>query len=309
MRFHRFLRATLVVAAALLAAACSARQIGQAQTAFNAAATLETTTDGLTPGGDTLVAQRAESSYRVARALVATEIASNAADLRADGLLGVAYTLKALAEWRLGDLGGDLAMVDAARRTVDEAEARPAEELSLGTRDRVVLRAIPGVADIVRGRLSAKAYGEPSGPRDCSRSAVSALDRALGIDGLPADHPVHVWVRLSQLKACQQWLAATDSLTGAEMDAERVVIWGEWERCARGLAPFFVGNDTLQDVVRKLGRSMGIPAARVEAIVRPTATLPATRPASASTDVDDGIPRFAHFVSYDLHFVGDPFSR
>lgn len=309
MRFHRFLRATFLVAAALVAAACSARQIGQAQTAFNAAATLETTTDGLAPGGDTLVVQRAESSYRVARALVATEIASNAADLRADGLLGVAYTLKALSEWRLGDLGGDLAMVDAARRTVEEADARPVEELALGTRDRVVLRAIPGVADIVRARLSAKAYGEPSGPRDCSRSAVSALDRALGVDGLPADHPVHVWVRLSQLKACQQWLAATDTLTGAEMDAERVVIWGEWERCARGLAVFFVGNDALKDVVRNFGRSMGIPAARVEAILRPTATLPVARPATAGADVDDDLARFARLVSYDLQLVGDPFSR
>ena len=38
MRLHRFLRAAWVVAAVLVAAACSVRQIGQAQGAFNAAA-------------------------------------------------------------------------------------------------------------------------------------------------------------------------------------------------------------------------------------------------------------------------------
>lgn len=281
MQTHRLFRAAVraaaLVATLAAAAACSVRQIGQAQEAFNAAATIEATAPApLVPGDDTLVAQRAESSYRVARALVAAEIAGHEADLRSDGLLGVAYTLKALCEWRLADLGGDLGMAESSRQTVAEAEARSAADLALGTRDRVVLSALPGVADIVRARLSTQPYRAPIGARACIDSAITTLDAALAAaDGPPADHPVRVWVRLSQLKACQQWFASSGALAGAEMDAERAEIRQTWERCARELASFYPGNEALRAEVRRLGKQTVIPKETLDAILGPVGALPA----------------------------------
>jgi hypothetical protein len=260
MSLSTIMRTSTLVAAALLSTACATREIGRAQDAFNAAATIESSSDAR-PGTLPISSQAAAQKYELALRLVSTEIVEHGDDLAKDKLLGVAYTLKALSQWRLGDLSDDLAKADAAGTTVDAALAEK-RDLALGTRDRVLLKSVKGAADVVRARLSKDAYDAPdTGPKACCHSAVATLAAAVDDDGLPKDHSIRVWVALSQLRACRQWMAAVSTnsaFTPMQKADEAAVVATEWKKHAAELKPFFGEHPDLVDVVRRLGQSMGI---------------------------------------------------
>jgi hypothetical protein len=246
-------RAT-IVAAALLAAACgTARYIGQAQTAFNDGASAEIEARA-TPGADALSNQRAEASYATARALLGEEIRANADALRADELLGVAYTLKALAEWRLSDLRDDEDLRVAAQKSADAAKG-----VATGTRDRVVLAALPGLLDHERG-LRDTDYDRAHAHFD---SACRTLDASLA--GVPANHAVRVWVRLSQMQTCQAWHVAMDRATNDERRRDRPLLTAAWRAAARDLKAFAAADPRLDADIQERARLVKIPPEKVYA--------------------------------------------
>jgi len=265
MQFVQGMKAAALAAAVLVAAACgSTPRIGQAQDAFNEGARIEAAAAARSVDPQ-IANQAADSKYELALNIADAGIQADGDALAADKLLGVAYTVKAMAQWRLGDLRDDLTVAVAATKTVRHALDKAGgekRELSLGTRDAVLFKALEGVADVVRARLSKDAYDAPdTGPRDCCKSALAALSEAVAGGDLPADHSIRVWVGLCRLRACEQWMAAISknkAFSPQQMIAESDAAVAAWKEHAGALKPFFRGHEKLADMVRLSGRLMGL---------------------------------------------------
>jgi hypothetical protein len=264
MRLQQTTKAAALVAAAALTTACASRKIGEAQDAFNDAARMETASM-FAGEGLSLPPQSAASKYERAVGLVDQEIAGNGDALAADKLLGVAYTLKAMSQWRIADLRDDVNMAAKAGETVDEAMSKGDEKLSLGPRDKVVLNAVKGLADVVRGRVSTADYADPAkGARTCFSGALTQLQASVADPKLASDHPVRVWVTLCELRTCQAWFAVVNAkLTGPgvptdDLDRETKAVHDAWKKHVKELKPFLPGNKQLDLTLRQLAVLMGI---------------------------------------------------
>jgi hypothetical protein len=211
-------RAGLKIAAAGLllsaAAGCSTRYLRDAQDRFNAAAQSEArlAADEAQVFSTTPAAaySPALADYRIADMLINRELAQNRSELKQDNLLGNAYALKAMTLWRLADLELE---PEASRRQrelaglVDEtARQASSGEVSLASRDRVVIAMVPGLVDHDRG-LRATTLPEASRR---FRSAFAVVGDATR--DVPLEHDVVSYARASQLQTLKAWNAA---LTGS----------------------------------------------------------------------------------------------
>jgi hypothetical protein len=264
MKFQRTTKAAALVAAAALTTACASRKIGEAQDAFNDAARIEAASM-FAGEGLSLPPQSAASKYERAVGLVDQEIAGNGDALAADKLLGVAYTLKAMSQWRIADLRDDVDMAAKAGETVDEAMSNGDAKLSLGPRDKVALNAAKGLADVVRGRVSTADYADPAkGAKTCFTGALKQLEASVADPELAPEHPVRMWVALCELRTCQAWLAAVNrkfSAPGAPadgLDVETKAVHDAWKKHVKELKPFLPGNKQLDATLRQLATLMGI---------------------------------------------------
>ena len=166
---------------------------------------------------------RAANEYRQVRSVLRNAVATQGAQLEQDGLLGTAYTLDLLAAWRLLDLeDGYQSPAAGTGNSYDAVVARSEEllgleaqgKLQLGTRDRVMLRALPGLLDHDRG-LRAADYARAD--RELA-SAFDNLERSVG--DVSAEHSVHIYIRMAQLQTLRAWQSAYDRhcLDAAEGD-------------------------------------------------------------------------------------------
>ena len=137
-RFEGTLRVALCVIGIALLGGCVShvKELRDAQDQFNMAASLENQLKLDPRNIDASAIGSITASYRLSLTTVSNLIEKNKDDLEKDRLLGVAYTLKALTEWRLGDY-------TAARTTA--ASGRQLPEGTLFPRDRALLEALPGL--------------------------------------------------------------------------------------------------------------------------------------------------------------------
>ena len=210
------------------------RHIRSAQNHFNQAAQVENqeVAKSLTSyqaGANASSTTSALSDYKMALSLADQAVEKNNAKLRQDRLLGTAYMIKAMSLWRVSDLSGTppetletpsgdssqespvfssperkelIALIPEIRRELND----PKQPITLGTRDRVMLVALPGLLDHDRGRLAnsldrADAYFS---------SAYKILGEAEG--EAPADHPVRIYIVMAQLQTLNAWTFAIDRL-------------------------------------------------------------------------------------------------
>jgi hypothetical protein len=246
---------SLTLAAALVGGVgCGVRHIREAQDAFSrgalaeqamyAQATAEQWSPFVASGSP------AAGEYAIALSLVERELNENAAALKEDGLYGNALVLKALCIWRLTDLG-DITIGEAGDRTkldmaLDEIRALPAG--TLGTRDRVLAAALPGLRDHDRG-LRQSDYARAQG---YFTSAIEQLDEALRDSETPARHPVRVYVHLAQLRTCRAWLEFA-----GDIDDQRKRARDEYTRVMKNFAPLWKGDAKLYALVSKIAKAMG----------------------------------------------------
>ena len=210
------------------------RYIRNAQTHFNQAAQQENellakSLTAYQAGADASGTASALSDYKMAVSLVDKAINENREKLRQEKLLGAAYMIKAMSLWRISDLNGtppDILESPSAPTSVENPVISSPERkelmvlipvikqelsdsqqpITLGTRDRVMLIALPGLLDHDRGRLArsldrADAFFE---------SAFNVLGEAAG--AAPADHPVHLYLVMAQLQTLNSWANAIDRL-------------------------------------------------------------------------------------------------
>jgi hypothetical protein len=214
------------------------RYIRNAQTHFNQAAQQENellakSLTAYQAGANASGTVSSLSDYKMALSLVDRAINENREKLRQEKLLGTAYMIKAMSLWRISDLNGtppailELPSDDTSAEnsvfssperkelialipTIKQALNDPETPITLGTRDRVMLIALPGLLDHDRGRLAnsmdrADAYFS---------SAYTVLDEAAG--AAPTDHPVHLYLVMAQLQTLNSWAYAIDRFSQEE---------------------------------------------------------------------------------------------
>lgn len=251
-------RLTLVWLLLLLPGCTTTRHIREAQDAFNAAARSENDLRAATfAGSEPVEANAAAADYRKAVALVDQELAENRGKLQADQLLGNAMMLKALSLWRLTDLDDRPADDAALRNTLNDLNQLTAgDATAVGTRDRVLIRAIPGLRDHDRG-LRATTVDEARG---YFVSAYKVLDRSLTVDPPPPNHPIRTYVRLAQLSTLRAYLAAVFRFqaNSPERAATLQAIFDCATRSAVELKPVARSDRDLGATVERMNTALGL---------------------------------------------------
>jgi hypothetical protein len=243
----------------LLLAACSARRIREAQDAFNQAATAEQQIEAMpTAGVEGLRgSSSAASGYAVALGLLDEELTQNEAALRQEDLLGTALVLKALCLWRIEALTHDTdgasppSQMSSDEFAAIEAKASQAGVV-LGTRDRVLLAALPGLREHDRA-LRAADYATAS---RFFRSAFTVMGSALDTVKPPPNHPVRAYIRLAQMRTLRAWLAANYAMNGRNAQETRA-IHDAFHQVADALAPQIDTTPGLKTQIGELAKALG----------------------------------------------------
>lgn len=231
----KIIAALLVAFVFLVITGCeSARYIRNAQNHFNQAAQQENqllakSLAAYQAGADASGTSSALTDYKIALSLVDRAIKDNREKLRQEKLLGTAYMIKAMSLWRISDLNGTppdmlespsvasseensvissperkelMVLIPIIKRELSDNQ----QPITLGTRDRVMLIALPGLLDHDRGRLATSL-----GRADAYfASAYKVLGQAA--QAAPSDHPVHLYLVMAQLQTLNAWTDAIDRL-------------------------------------------------------------------------------------------------
>lgn len=197
----------------LVLAACTARTLREAQDHFNRGAEIENTSRAASTAA-LLASTGAEAEYRAALAGLNAELKDHSEDLEAEGLYPTARLLKALCLWRLAALSGG--GLEAARAELKDVA--PLKD-KLGTRDRVLLAALPGLLDHEKG-LREKDVAKAAADFESAEKAIAA---ALAAEAPPAAHDVTLYLRLAQMAALRERIRAINAsaLPAPEKDAAK----------------------------------------------------------------------------------------
>jgi hypothetical protein len=253
----------LLASCAALQAGCGARQIRAAQDAFNHGAQAENAERAATFSGGQppLDAASAAASYHTALTLLDTELREHETDLQQENLLGTALMIKAMSLWRLADLesGGPLAPSRAAlAEALNDAKSKAGAQL--GTRDRVMAAALPGLYDHDLG-LQATTLGEAS---ERFSSAYRLLSEALQSETPPPNHPVRIYVWLAQLSTLRAYQSAIyrfgDPINPLNPPAELKDIHTCAKLVVLQMKPVLHDDPELQRFVEFVNTAIGIPS-------------------------------------------------
>ena len=255
---HTTRRILLGLLILLLAAGCGTHRLRQAQEAFNGAARLEAQSilENKDLSGDPLLEiPQALNQYRIALALTEEALTKYGGRLQSDKLYGTALMLKALCLWRIEALGENADEQSVAAIVTEIENLARENSVVLGTRDRVLLNALPGLHEHALGlradsRERAAAFFE---------SALETLDASL-TGGVPADHPVRIYIRLAQMKTLRQWRWVEDPNRPTDPTELRKWLQSWLDRYngyRQPLAPFMETNQGLKRRVREMDEAFG----------------------------------------------------
>ena len=178
-----------------LIAACVShvKELREAQSQFNQAASLENELQIAMEAGDAIaMSAMVNSSYRQTVKILSDLLDTKRQPLQEDNLLGTAYTLKAYAEWRLGDY-------EAAVTT-----STAALEAKLFPRDLALITALRGLIknDQAYYHMQEKDYGY----RDIKTLLEEALeDITKGLATAGKEENIRIYLLLSELIVLKNW--------------------------------------------------------------------------------------------------------
>ena len=271
-----------LLAVALLAGGCVSHieTLRQAEQGFSRAAEME----NRERYGDVRSAGAVESytsAYRISAKSLEKLIAQNSKELSADNLLCTAYTLHALALWRLADREGAIRQSKAALAGACGAPGA-ADPRSETPRDRALLVALPGLARIDEASdLLAKSPGTapPEERIKTFRRIKADVTEAIQLlgdaeRGLPPGHPLRGYLALSRMGAVRVWqLAVTNLLFGTDVrDAERKAAleaagaaWGQYRQFVQCREPGADDPARIDAGLQAWSKALGVSAAGVPA--------------------------------------------
>jgi len=206
-----------------------------AQDEFNAAAALENQSklDPLSADATILLNGQSNASYRLVLNEVTKLIETQGQALQADNLLGTAYSLKALSEWRLREY-------EAAMRTTNEVEHANVELLP---RDKAIIAALGGLIKndqaFAHMTLKDKSYKELK-----TLLSESVADINQGQSQAPEGNGIHTYLSMAKLASLKNWLdlfnKPNDFATEVPTGLNKLNEQSEWCRSAQPAWESFV---------------------------------------------------------------------
>ncbi len=291
---YRHIQTGLLILVILVGPGCATYSLREAQDHFNKASAIELRALDRTllsdnPDASPGDAVSALNEYRLAGQEATALIDQKSSDLKKDNLLGPAYVLKAMALWRISDLegnqtgGGEETTEQSGRRAAGDSRKTESEpvadsggpkagqqlpprqqlldvldqiktlqsenEITLDTRDRALWAALYGFYDHDGGRME-QDYMKA---RKWFESAHNRLKEAL--NGVPAGHPVRVYIGFAQLRTMAAWNLATynapkaqscDSECKKSVGVDKNEIKNKAKDVACDLSPFWADNRDLK---------------------------------------------------------------
>ena len=270
----------MLLGVALLAGGCVSHieTLRQAEQGFSRAAEME----NRERYGDARSAGAVESytsAYRISAKSLEKLIAEHSKELANDNLLCTAYTLHALALWRLADREGAIRQAKAALAGACAAPGA-ADQRAETPRDHALLVALPGLARIDEAsELLAKSAGAAP-PEERIKTfrrikadvteAIQFLDDAER--ELPPSHPLRGYFALSRMGAVRVWESAvTNLLFGTDLrDAERKAAlqaagaaWGQYRQFVQCREPGADDPAKIDAGLQAWSKALGVSAAEV----------------------------------------------
>ena len=252
-------KTSILIFILLVAAGCGAHRLHQAQDSFNAASRIEAqvSLEDAQATGDPLDGDlQALRSYRVALALTNEALDKYDKSLKEDDLYGTALMLKALCQWRIAALDRDTDPQEI-RQIVAEIENRiAAGQVTLGTRDRVLLKALPGLHEHELGLQQ----DDPQKAGRLFESALSTLENALDQINPPQDHPVRAYIRLAQMRSLRawRWVDYVNRPSGGNALTQWHQDWNsKYQNYRNALVPLMAANPGLRARVETMDHDFG----------------------------------------------------
>lgn len=238
---------------------CGAHQLKQAQDSYNAAARIEAQVSwelsesvGDPLEGDTQALQY----YHLSLSLVDEALDKHAGSLKKDKLYGTAMMLKALCQWRIAALDRE-ADTKEIRDIVNKIEDSVAKEnIVLGTRDRVLLKALPGLHEHALGLHQSNPYKA----KKLFESAINTLDKALVDVNPPMDHPVRSYIYLAEMRSLRAWRwVEYPNMPESTTEREQwLKVWiNRYEKLRNKVAPLMKANRGLRKQVEEMDKDFG----------------------------------------------------
>jgi hypothetical protein len=270
----------LLLIVSLLIVGCVAHTLREAQDSFNNGAEIELRAMDRSwlsdnPDASPADALAALNSYRLANSEATKLINKDSKSLKEDKLLGATYVLKAMALWRISDLEGNQVEGDEKPRATAPdkkptntrqellallsqiEELQNNKEITLGTRDRVLYKALYGFYDHDGGR----AESDYKKARQWFQSANKRLKESLS--DVPPQHPIRVYVGSARLRTMAAWnqalfVARMNSASSPELlkeDQNEVNKIAKEVVCE--LRPFWEYNDGVKKLLKQLLATIG----------------------------------------------------
>ena len=185
----------------LFAAGCVShvRDLRDAEDQFSTAAGIENRIrlgEPADAGDPVMLRGQADSAYRLAIKMLSDAIEKSGKELLRDRLLGTAYTLKAMAEWRVGEYA-------AALRTLEESRSVKGNELF--PRDRSLQDALEGLIrnDQAVAHMRARDYPYQD-IKKLLTGALESIDR--GLRETAKGDGVRLYLLLAKLGTLKNWI-------------------------------------------------------------------------------------------------------
>ncbi len=182
-----------------------------------------------------LSSQKIQTNYALALKMISQIIKDNKEDLTTDDLLGNAYTIKALSEWKLGKTDDALKTQKLAMTNSDQ----------IYPRDKALMTALPGLikADQANAMLLSNGkYEDIKGLIVGNYGAFKDFDNAMSL--LDPNHPVSLYLIMSKLAAIRIVQVGTGTLEKEAAKKERKKLKDEY------ISHLF---DTFEKKVKKMG--------------------------------------------------------
>ena len=238
-----------------------ARDLREAQELFNTAAELEnqlsidaSANQSITQSG------RISTGYTTSLAMVTFLINEKEDDLRKDNLLGTAYVLKALSEWKLGQYKAAQATSTAAQNS----------NASFFPRDEALLAAISGLIknDTAYEQMTLK-NGDYTETIAMFSAAIAEIGERIGDD--PNQNHIRMYLLTSQLASLKNWLDLfSDPNKFGMTRPENATSRSERETWCKQAAPTWenfdrevarLGSNEATALKRNFARMLGLPGA------------------------------------------------
>jgi hypothetical protein len=174
------------------------KELREAQDHFNSAASIENQVKTGDVSGERIVLKaRANTSYHLALNTASDLLENKKQELQDDNLLGSAYSLKALSEWRIGNY-------PAAIATLGMLNRNPETQSQLFPRDMALIQALSGLIKNDQAALHMTA-GDYEFESIITLLIEAVEDIDSGIALVKAGDEVRLYLSLTKLAAIKNW--------------------------------------------------------------------------------------------------------